>query len=208
MRFRIAILLLLLAIIARLTLALITPKITKTDLGYSISGKKQAVVTHGGLANVESMLPWAYALADQDYGIELINLPNHGSWHSTAHTSTKAKNMWKTKARSYNPKLAVGHSLGASTVIYSGIFPRVLIGRKAPKRSKQYLLRGSLFPSWLYLLDHVLEPWNPLLLEKGLQKLNHTPKEKSYIWAYCFLPWVVFFCGLLSAIFIVSSGRW
>ena len=79
MRFRIAILLILLAIIARITLVLITPKCTTTELGYSITGKKQAVVTHGGLANVESMLPWAYALADQDYGVELINLPNHGS---------------------------------------------------------------------------------------------------------------------------------
>ena len=184
-------------------------KIDDSLRGYLIEGDTQVVVTHGGLANAESMLAWSYSFADQGYAVELMDLPNHGSWYARSMTSARAKKLWLSEMTSQRPSIGLGHSLGSYPVNDAPFPLRLLIGSYRGEETKQRQHHfGQLFPKDWYLLDHVLEPWNPILIEKVLRKIGKTPspEEKLRIWGYCLLPWGVFFSGLFGGILL--TPRW
>ena len=188
------------ALIAELVLCVLTMgRLSPIEHGYFIDGDKQVVVTHGGLANAETMLAWSYAFADQGYAVSVINLPNHGDWYEQPTSSAGAKEVWRKEALSSKPVIGIGHSLGTLMIRDSSIPLRLLIGTYIGKESKQQRkYRGSLFPS--KLLDHVWEPWNPILIEKVLRDTGHplSSVQKAKIWGYCLLPWCVFVFALVA----------
>lgn len=183
-------------------------QVSPSDHGYSIKGSQQLLVTHGGLANTKTMLAWSFAFADQGYAVELMELPNHGSWYTKPMKKTQAQELWLSQANTYKPSAAIGHSLGGYVVDKLDIPLRIFIGSKRGTNSKkEQYHRGSLFPktSTVYLLlDHVLEPWNPILIIEVLNSIGLPPsaEQKAKIWGYCLLPWVVFIFGMGMAILI------
>ena len=184
-------------------------KLDGSARGYLIEGDTQVVVTHGGLANAESMLAWSFSFADQGYAVELMDLPNHGSWYAKSMTSKQAKQLWWSKIESRQPAIGIGHSLGSYPVNDAPFPLRLLIGSYRGESTKQRQHHfGRLFPEKWYVLDHVLEPWNPILIETVLRGIGKRPstEDRFRIWGYCLLPWIVFLSGLLGGILL--TPRW
>lgn len=177
----------------------------KTSFGYSFEGKKTVVITHGGLANAETMLAWSNAFSDQGYAITLLDLPNHGNWYEDSIKYSTAKDIWSKVAHQSSPKIAIGHSLGGQMIENSKAPHLIRIG--SGSRNKKWNYYGSLFP--LYSIDHLLEPWNPILIERVLKdlKIKINDEHKIKIWGYCLLPWFAFIFGITGGILVLPIFR-
>ena len=155
-------------------------------LGYEIKGdKKNYIVTHGGLANRESMLPIAYALSDNGHNVIIADLPRHGGSNDD---KRKGISRWKKLIQQKNITHGIGHSLGAVWICPSreyvkGIKYVTSVGNNCIGSSK---ISGASFLFKIpivnksYHIDHLLEPWNPDVLFRIKDVKNNW---KIYIFA-------------------------
>ena len=179
-------------------------------LGYEIKGTKQRyVVTHGGLANRETMLPIAYALAEKGYHVVVADLPSHGASRELKKDGIQ---KWKEHLKKEKITNGIGHSLGSKFI--------------CPTRGRQYItsikntihigqdewcngrknIEGSTFRFNIpfvekdYHLDHLVEPWNPSVISQ-IPNISNTWS----LYIYALLPWSIFVFGMGFAFVVFRS---
>lgn len=172
-------------------------------LGLKIHGKTETIlITHGGLANKETMLAYAYTYADLGYSVVIADLPSHGNseFLMTDLKIKASKKEWKNATKNDDVILGIGHSLGSAFLcpkqLHHVFFRKTYhIGGQCSGRRN---IKGSFFKDNfnLYMIDHVLEPWNPRLISEISGNTN-----KIRILGYTLLPWSTFIFGLLATIF-------
>ena len=149
------------ALISFFTLSLITWQhgLEPHPLGLKISGEKKTVlITHGGLANKETMFAYAYAKADLGYTVILADLPAHGSSRLIMADVNKKTSLkeWKEGTDEEYVIEAIGHSLGSAFLCPQQpthvIFPSTIHigGLCTGKRRTNF--QGSFFESILFAL--------------------------------------------------------
>jgi len=172
-------------------------------LGLKIHGKTETIlITHGGLANKETMLAYAYAYADLGYSVVIADLPSHGNseFLMTDVTIKASKKEWENAIKNDDVILAIGHSLGSAFLCPKQ--PHHIFFRKTyhigAQCSGRRNIKGSFFKDNFNLpkIDHVLEPWNPKLISEISGNTN-----KIKVLGYTLLPWSTFIFGLLATIF-------
>ena len=175
-------------------------------LGYEIKGdKKSYIVVHGGLANRESMLPVAYALADSGHNVVVADLPRHGS---STRSKEQGHTLWSKTIKENNITHAVGHSLGGVWInpkerYIEGIKHTTYIGNYCSQK-KSICGTSFLFPLPVvkknYHIDHLIEPWNPAVI---VRIKDVQTSWKVYI--YALMPWSIFIFGMLFALAVFRS---
>ena len=91
-------------------------RLRRSPLGFVLAGTTPAtVVTHGGLASKESMLPIAYAVADSGQTVLVADLPGHGGSHLAAGDQIRASaRAWQREVDTLKVRNGIGHSLGST----------------------------------------------------------------------------------------------
>jgi hypothetical protein len=175
-------------------------------LGYEIKGEKKSyIVTHGGLANRESMLPIAYALSDNGHNVIIADLPRHGA---SSDTKKKGKALWNKAIRKAKITHGIGHSLGGAWICPTNNYIRQItnvtpIGHNCSNNG----LYGKSFRVHIpfikgdYHIDHLIETWNPNVLFR----IKDISKNNWNVYVYSFIPWSIFCFGFLFAIALFRS---